>query len=152
MDILKKIQVTKTSIKRKLTVHSTGTKYKALLGCTFPKGVVTTKYSIPMNTLSNWIKNSVNIKLTYETLSYAPKTKRMRTAKFQELEAAVDLWFKEVRAQSIPISGPILMATADQLAEKMGITDFKANVVGWLNRFKAQHGYSFKIISGKPMQ
>ena len=38
------------------------------------------------------------------------------------------------------------MVKADQLVEKMGITDFKANI-GWLNRFKAQHGYSFKTIS-----
>ena len=99
-------------------------------------------YDIPPNTLSNWINNSETIKSAYETSSFAPTTKRMRTAKFQELEAAVDLWFKEVRAKSIPISGPILMAKADQLAEKMGIKDFKANI-GWLNRFKAWHGYSF---------
>ena len=144
-------QVTKTPIKRKLKVHSIETKYKALLDVecqAFPKCVVAAKYGVPANTLSNWIKNTEAIKKAYETSSFAPKTKRMRTSKFQELEAAVDLWFKEIRAQNIPISGPILMAKADQLAEKMGTTEFKANV-GWLNRFKGRHGYSFKTISGE---
>ena len=58
-------QAIKTSIKRKLTVNSEEMKYKALLDVkckAFPKGVVATKYSIPLNILSNLIKNSENIK------------------------------------------------------------------------------------------
>ena len=67
---------------------------------------------------------------------------------FKNLSQQLTHGSKKSEHRAFLSQGSILMAKADQLAEKIGIMDFKANI-GWLNRFKAQYEYSFKIISGK---
>jgi len=60
------------------------------------------------------------------------KSKRLRTAQHKDLEEAV--WFKQQRLLNVPISGPILQAKTDQLAEKMKIENFKCSA-SWIQRF-----------------
>ena len=52
-----------------------------------------------------------------------------------EDNAAVFLQIKQARAMDTPISGALIMAKADSLAEKLNICDVKANR-SWLFRFK----------------
>ena len=58
-------------------------------------------------------------------------------------------WFKVARDNDIPISGPIMIQKARQLAEKLGVPkgEFKCSN-GWLDWFKVRHGISFKKICG----
>jgi hypothetical protein len=51
----------------------------------------------------------------------------MRTAQHTDVEDALFQWFKNVRYLNIPISGPTLAAKADDLAIRLGHTDFTAN-------------------------
>lgn len=43
----------------------------------------------------------------------------------------------------MPITGPIIKAKAEIIAEKLGISEFKASD-GWLEKFKQRHNISIK--------
>ena len=64
-----------------------------------------------------------------------------------EDNADVFLWIKQARAMGTPISGALIMAKADSLAEKLNIRDFKANR-SWLYRFKIRRSLIYKTICG----
>ena len=65
-----------------------------------------------------------------------------------EGNVAVFLWVKQARAMGTPISGALIMAKADSLAEKLNICDFKANR-SWLYRFKIRRPLIYKTICGE---
>jgi hypothetical protein len=49
------------------------------------------------------------------------------------------------REQDITLEGPFIMGKANELAQAMGIEDFKATL-GWLDKFKKRNGIrSFKL-------
>jgi hypothetical protein len=112
--------------KRKLKVLSIATKYQAIkdVESGMKNKDVAAKYEVPCNTISTWCnpKNKEKIKASYESSTFGPKTKRMRTSKYQDVESAVDMWFKEARAADVPVSGPLLMSKADELAKGLGYT------------------------------
>ncbi|XP_014260374.1 tigger transposable element-derived protein 6 [Cimex lectularius] len=64
------------------------------------------------------------------------------------IDKAVLEWFQRVRAQKIPISGPIIQAKALEVAQELGDTGFKASN-GWLQRFRTRHAIKFKAICGE---
>ena len=141
--------------KRKLTNVSLETKYKAIMEVADMKpGVTKTsiakKFGVPSNTLSTWLKedNKKKIIASFEASSFRPDAKKMRTAKYQDVEEALDIWFREARAANIAISGPVLQAKADELSKKLGHTDFACSN-GWLERFKTRKGYHFRSIIGE---
>ena len=65
-----------------------------------------------------------------------------------DLDKAVLSWFNEMRAQNIPISGPMICHKAIDFAKKLGLENFKASN-GWLQRFKHRHGIVFKVMAGE---
>ncbi|VVC36830.1 DNA binding HTH domain, Psq-type,Homeobox domain-like,HTH CenpB-type DNA-binding domain [Cinara cedri] len=69
--------------------------------------------------------------------------KRIRKPKFEGLDQALITWFHKQQYDNLPISGPILKTTAENLAQQLGITDFKASE-GWLGKFKHRHNISYK--------
>ena len=65
-----------------------------------------------------------------------------------EGNVAVFLWIKQARVMGIPISGALIMAKANSLAEKLNICDFKANC-SWLYHFKIRRPMIYKMICGE---
>ena len=57
-------------------------------------------------------------------------------------------WFKAARDRNIPISGSILVTKAEEFAQKLTVTGFKASS-GWLGNFKSRQGISLKRVFGK---
>jgi hypothetical protein len=72
----------------------------------------------------------------------------MRTAQHTDVEDALFQWFKNVCDQNIPISGSTLAAKADDLAIRLGHTDFTANH-NWVERFKQRRGIESRSINGE---
>ena len=68
----------------------------------------------------------------------------MRTATFRDTEQAVLQWFKAARDQNVPVSGPLLIAKAQEFASQLG-DDFKCTT-GWLKGFKERHNITFKRV------
>ena len=139
------------STKRKLNLKSIQDKYQAIKAVEAgikKKGDIAKEFGIPPNTLSTWLKNKVKIVDAYESSSFGPATKKMRTADYPNLEKALDIWFRNCRASSVSITGPLFKDQAHTLATKLGHTEFKCSD-GWLSRFKTRHDYQFRAISGE---
>ena len=94
-----------------------------------------------------WIKKAEKIKDAYEQSAFGPQRKKMRTATFKDTEQAVLQWFKAARDQNVPVSGPLLIAKAQEFASQLG-DDFKCTT-GWLERFKECHNITFKRVCGE---
>ena len=52
------------------------------------------------------------------------------------------------RDQNIPISGPILVTKAEEFAQKLNVTGFKA-LSGWIENINSQQEISFKRVCGE---
>jgi transposase len=136
-------------VKRKKESKSMEEKYAAIIEC--EKGLrskteIAKQFSVPLSTLSTWLKNKDSIKDGYQ--KFGPKRKSMKVGLYDELEEVLTTWFKATRSNNIPISGPMLQAKADELAHKMSVQGFNASN-GWLDRFKERHGITFKKVCGE---
>ena len=85
---------------------------------------------------------------SYENSTTSSSRKCNRSSSHVNVENALLDWFKEKRNQNIPLSGPILLSKAEDLAQKLSDNSFKGNT-GWLDRFKARHGIVCRAISGE---
>ena len=77
-----------------------------------------------------------------------PDRKRKRAGKSEDVEEALLRWFSQARSHQLPVSGPLLIQKADQLAHGLGMTDFKATN-GWLERWKTRNAIQFKKQHGE---
>ena len=57
-------------------------------------------------------------------------------------------WFSQAHSRQLPVSGPLLLEKAEQLAHGLGMADFKATN-GWLERWKTRNGIQFKKQHGE---
>ena len=79
------------------------------------------EYNLAPSTLSTFLKDKSKILKTQEVQIFGKKSKRMRKAQHEDVEDAVFIWFKQARANNIPINGPVIMAKADSLAQQLGV-------------------------------
>ncbi|XP_033745613.1 tigger transposable element-derived protein 4-like [Pecten maximus] len=105
-------------------------------------------YGIPQNSLSTLLKNRAQIEKAFNTGTFSPKRKYLRTANHSDIEEALFKWFHNVRDKNIPVNGPILSAKAEDLAKDLGYSDFKSSN-GFIERFKKRRGISSKVSSGE---
>lgn len=91
------------------------------------------KLGISQSCLSKLLKNR-------QTLEAAPvrnescSRKRKRAGKDEDVESALFQWFTQVRQQDARVNGPLMRQKAEELAKKMGKTDFVATD-GWFSRW-----------------
>jgi hypothetical protein len=74
--------------------------------------------------------------------------KRIRNAKYPELEECLYTWLKDKLDRKIPISDDMLIEKAKVFGQLLQITDFKYSN-GWLNKFKDRFDISRQIILGE---
>ena len=75
-------------------------------------------------------------------------TKRIKSLKYDELDAAVYKWYKQERAVSIEVRGIDIQDAAMRLAEHLGIEGFKSSC-GWLFRFRNRHCIGDRRVVGE---
>ena len=67
-------------------------------------------------------------------------THRTREVKFPDLEAALMLWIEGCEAQLQPITGPLIVAKAEQLRDALNIPKDAIKLSnGWISEFKRHH-------------
>ncbi|XP_046348430.1 uncharacterized protein LOC124129002 isoform X2 [Haliotis rufescens] len=131
-------------VKRKNNVRTIETKYFALLEVDKgekSKSQIAREVGIPSSTLSSWIKDSDRVKTAYLDSDFVPTRKRMRSAKYEDVDSALYQWYRNAVMVGIPLSGPVLLEKAREIASHRGYTDFLGSF-GWLERFKGRHGIS----------
>ncbi|KAK9722522.1 Tc5 transposase DNA-binding domain [Popillia japonica] len=111
------------------------------------KTKIAEKFKIPKSTLSTIIKNKNKIDNAIASGKQV-FNKRLKGARYPELETQLIEWFTEMRLKAIPLNGPTIQQKAKSIAAKLKITecDFSS---GWLYRFQKRHGISAHVISGE---
>ena len=69
--------------------------------------------------------------------------KRFRTGRTPDVDAAVVNWIHDALERNAPLSGPLVMQKAEELAKQLNHSTFKAND-GWFHRFKKREGLVHK--------
>lgn len=107
---------------------------------------VAAKFEIPTSTLSTILKNRKDVegKATVGSV----KRKRVREAKYADLEEILTEWFHQQRSQNIPIDGAVLKIKAKEIALRIGYEGFSASN-GWISRFQKRQEIRYKKISGE---
>lgn len=105
--------------------------------------------NIPVSTLSTIVYNRKKIEENASACgSSVSKRLRVQAGKFSEVEDILLKFFIQCRAANIPVSGPMLIEKAKEIALKLDVKDAFFST-GWLHKFKARHGISCKMISGE---
>ena len=99
---------------------------------------------IPPTTLSSILKNRAKIVKQFQEELIEPKRKRLRKANHADIEEALLEWYRHRLSNEI-VTGPVLLKKAEELARGLGKDDFTCTG-GWVERFKARHGISFKRV------
>jgi DNA-binding Lrp family transcriptional regulator len=108
---------------------------------------IAAKLKISSSTLNSIIKNREKIESSARE-GVSNCRKRVRGGKFCDLEDVLLKWFKQARSSNVPLDGVLVREKASYLADKMGISDFKASN-GWVEGFKKRHGIVYRCIRGE---
>ena len=84
-------------VKRKLTNKSLAEKFKALkdLENGFSNKGFATKYSVPRNTVSTWVKNKHKLTASLEKKGMNSSRKNTRCGNYEKIDKAIYNWFVE---------------------------------------------------------
>ncbi|NP_001233106.1 uncharacterized protein LOC100568560 [Acyrthosiphon pisum] len=109
-------------------------------------GAIAREFGTSSSTISTIWDRRDSLKTMLEIVSL--RTKQLRTAQHKDLEEAVLAWFKKQRLANVPISGPMLKAKTEQLAEGLKIEDFKCSA-SWVLSFRQRHNIGFGKMAGE---
>ena len=90
-----------TPVKRKLTNKSLAEKCKALkdLENGLSNKDVATKYGVPWNTVSTWVKSKHKLTALLEKREWTPHEKNMRCGNYEKIDKAIYNWFVGKKSQ-----------------------------------------------------
>ncbi|GFR65308.1 tigger transposable element-derived protein 6 [Elysia marginata] len=71
----------------------------------------------------------------------------MKLCSHEELEDAVFAWFRQARAMNVPLSGPVVIGKAAEIAQLMNVNFIPTP--SWVEKFKQRRGITFRVISGE---
>lgn len=91
------------------------------------KAVICREYNIPKSSLSTFLKDKEKIRKAIE--DGTSKQKRLRASQLDTVDKSLLIWFKQARSDNVPLSGPILLEKANELAGILGHTDQTREVI-----------------------
>ena len=97
------------------------------------------------------LKNKDHIKDLYESNasdSLKQFRKRSRKSEYSEINDALYKWFQLASSKNIHPDGKILMEKGIEIAQRLGIDEFKASN-GWLSRWKERYNVKQRVVSGE---
>lgn len=107
------------------------------------------KFGISKNQASHVLQEKEEVrKLWIMNSNENLKTVKFRKTEASEIDSIVFNWLSVIRAKNIPVSGVLLQEKAREVAESLGLQNFKASN-GWLEKFKIRHNLAFKSICGE---
>ncbi|XP_048338909.1 tigger transposable element-derived protein 5 [Sphaerodactylus townsendi] len=109
-------------------------------------------FGVPGGTLRGWLKDERKLRWFLAQLGGEVGThrKKMRLANEEEIDRAVYAWFLTLRQHGVPLSGPVIQAQAEALAQQIYGPEctFKASH-GWFWRWQKRHGICSQRIYGE---
>ena len=101
------------------------------MGC--KKTRIEEQFGIAKSSLSTILKHRE--KIIDATASGSITCKRIRSAKYEDIETLLLDWFNLMRVSDVPLSGPIIRSKANEIAKSLDIQGFSCSA-GWLYRFQ----------------
>ena len=92
-------------------------------------------------------KSDVYLEKTFQGVNLESKSKRRKNG-YEGIDDLLLEWLLNCREKNLPISGPMLQESALEIANKLGISDFKASN-GWLQKFRTRHNIVFRKLNGE---
>ncbi|GFR82491.1 tigger transposable element-derived protein 4 [Elysia marginata] len=91
------------------------------------------KHSIPSSMLSAILKDREKLQKARDDSKFGPATKKVKLCSHEELEDAVFAWFRQAMAMNVPLSGPVFIGKAAEIAQLMNFnfTPTPLLPVGW---------------------
>ncbi|GBL72825.1 hypothetical protein AVEN_128030-1 [Araneus ventricosus] len=111
------------------------------------KRIAAVQLKISLSLLYKILKNRENL-LRQAKENENTYCKRNRCGKHQKVEKALKLWFTNVREHDFPITSPLIRQKAEDLAAKMGQTEFVATD-GWFHRWRKLENAVLKQTHGE---
>ena len=112
------------------------------------KADVCREYDISSRTLSTLIKNKDKIRGNCRKAGRNTRPYKCVSV-YEDVDQALKIWFTQALADDVPISGPISLGKANELAKEFGYDEGKQISKSWIDRFKCRYGIDFLIISGE---
>lgn len=101
------------------------------------------EYEIGKSTVYDIIKQKKEILSFFEN-SDSPmemlKRKSMKSVKNADLDKVMIDWFKQRRAENVPLTGPMIITQAKKYHVELGLTTPCDYSTGWLDKFKKRYG------------
>ncbi|XP_049832915.1 tigger transposable element-derived protein 4-like [Schistocerca gregaria] len=98
------------------------------------KTAIAEQFGIPKSTLSTIIKNREKI-INAAASGSGNKSKRLRTAKYEDIETLLLEWFNHMRASNIPLTVPVIQSKSNDMAKDMGNEDFRCSADMAIRKF-----------------
>lgn len=106
------------------------------------------RFKIGKSQAADIIKNKDSLLKSWSTNADSSRKVKFRKSEFGAINDVVYNWFCAARAKNIPISGPLIQRKAIEVSQELKIENFKASN-GWLEKFRARHSISHRVISGE---
>lgn len=106
------------------------------------------KFGIGRTQAHTILKERKEILALYERNSLSNQQKRVRSARYSDVNEALWQWYVICRNSNIPVSGTMLQEEGLLIAEKLGVRGFAASN-GWLESFKKQHNIHNMAVAGE---
>lgn len=133
------------TIKQKLTLIERSEKGESM-------SKLSEEYGIGVQTVRDIVKQKNKLEAfarDCDSSAGPSKRKSMKTSTFEDLDAAMLIWFNQKRAEGIPISGQMCIEAAKTFHKNLGIEENFNASSGWMTRFKQRHGIRQLTIQGE---
>ena len=109
------------------------------------------KFQCGKTQIATILKNQESILSAYESNASGSKvhaTMKFRSSKFMDVNKAVYEWYLLACSKNIFPQGPVLIEKAKEIAERLGISDFKGSR-GWLDKWKLRYNIKQVKVCGE---
>ncbi|XP_029440512.1 zinc finger protein 282-like isoform X4 [Rhinatrema bivittatum] len=96
------------------------------------------QFGVSKTQIGQIVKRKEELLTEYLNDASGDRVRRRRRTENDQLNSMVWDWIRTVRAENVALSGAIVKRKALELAEQLGVTEFKASN-GWLDSFKRAH-------------
>ena len=103
------------------------------------------RFNLAKSSLSKIVSDREKIYSALASGKFTSKSKRICTAKFEDVEELLFEWYQNVRTSNIPVSGDVLKEKAISIVQEFEIVDFKASD-GWLSNFLRRFNLSSQAV------
>nr|XP_022914667.1 tigger transposable element-derived protein 6-like [Onthophagus taurus] len=97
---------------------------------------------------SSAFKDKEKIRKKWQSGVSVKTKKNFLSSEGSKIDKACFEWFVKAKNQNIAVSGSFVKKKAKEIAEKLGVSTFKASD-GWLQKWRLRNNVAFKCISGE---